>query len=125
MDNAKYKKFSDWTVLISSLAIFCFIIIVGTIYVPITPIYGNESQNNAQACGISGIILRADNSIVIDGWKDYSASRIANPSNPVIEFKNAPSGVHLGKNLVGETPVCFEDTMGSHCILLSVLRKVK
>lgn len=82
-------------------------------------------QNVSQACGISGIMLRADGSVVVDGWKDYSASRIANPSNPVIESKDMPTAIHLGKNLSPLTPVCFEDATGSHCIKLEVARKVK
>lgn len=76
---------------------------------------------------MSGIMLRADGSVIVDGWKDYSASRIANPSEalPVITSLNMPSAVHLGKNLVDKTPVCFEGAMGSHCVTLETLRKVK
>jgi len=84
-----------------------------------------KEQNNAQACGISGIILRADNSVVIDGWKDYSASRIANPSNPVIEFKHAPSAVHLGRNLSDGTLICLESALGSSCKTIEEYRKGK
>jgi hypothetical protein len=107
------------------VSLFVTLVLVGAIFCPINS--SLSAQNVSQACGISGILLRADGSVIVDGWKDYSASRIANPNAPMptIESRDLPNTIHLGKNLVPKTLICFEEGLGSHCVTIEQLRKVK
>lgn len=117
----------EYKVVTFFVSMFLTMIALGVLFCPINS--SLSAQNVSQACGISGILLRADGSVIVDGWKDYTASRMGmvNPSSPMpaIESKDLPTTVHLGKNLVPKTLVCFEEGLGSHCLTIEQLRKVK
>lgn len=124
--DVKLKRFSG--IMVAIIFLIMIFIVVMKSDTSVTSIKAAEQQM-AQTCSSSGILLRSDGSVIVDGWKDYSGfSRMTAPNMPpssAMEAKDAPSSIMLGKNLIDKTLICFEDNTGSRCVALEQLRKVK
>lgn len=90
-------------------------------------VISTEAQQPVQTCG-QGVVLRADSSILIDGWKVWATPPTPgmippSPSAPMpAQQTDAPSKITIGPTVRDEIPVCLETAAGSRCVTLKQVR---